>query len=518
MNIFISYSRANRGTIDELAARVEAMGHTIWFDHALTGGRDRWKWWDKILDNIERCDLLIFALTPRSLHSYQCTLENGYAIQLNKHGLILMLEDTEKSLLPYRTRQLPLVDYRQQNIQRDLDLKHVFNSLPPVQPLPDSLTRLRPMPPPSRGELRYVSVQVRATPKLSYYMQKSLLSSLKSWLDNGVLAEIAWYLLAALHDRNDLQARCRVEIEALFGPDKIPDLVMRLEPSPRDYNRMVVALSPDGRFVATGSYDSAARLWDAVSGKELRWFAGHQDCVTSLAFSPDGRHLLVAGGDKAVRLLEVTTGQELQQFIGHSYSAFGVAFSLDGRYILTCTTGGSLDRVARLWDVTTGVELRQFPADVNGVFSVTFSPDGHQVLTGNYNVARLWDTETVTELHQFAGHANGVTSVVFSADGHYILTTSYMTVRLWDAVTREELRQFVDGNIIDSAIFSNDNHYVLTAGSKGARLWDVATGRELREFVWLTDYVTSATISSDGKRLLTGSENGIVRAWKTGIT
>src|SRR2546421_399887 len=67
----------------------------------------------------------------------------------------------------------------------------------------------------------------------------------------------------------------------------------------RGHKEMVygIAFSPDGKTVATGSFDMSIKLWEAATAKETKTFAGpagHQKQVLSVAFSPDG-HSLASG-------------------------------------------------------------------------------------------------------------------------------------------------------------------------------------------------------------------------------
>ncbi len=112
----------------------------------------------------------------------------------------------------------------------------------------------------------------------------------------------------------------------------------------------VVAFSPDGKTIATGSWDKTARLWDLKTGRPIGPTIQHQESVRGVAFSPDGRWLATASNDKTARVWDVATGQPITPPLEHSGFVFCIAFSPDGRKVLT----GCLDRGARLWDAATG--------------------------------------------------------------------------------------------------------------------------------------------------------------------
>src|SRR4051812_35665018 len=73
---------------------------------------------------------------------------------------------------------------------------------------------------------------------------------------------------------------------------------------------LCIAISPDSNFVATGSRDKSAKIWDITTGHEVRSFLGHDLSVTALAFTPDGKSLITGSTDKTVRTWNVETGQE----------------------------------------------------------------------------------------------------------------------------------------------------------------------------------------------------------------
>ena len=276
-----------------------------------------------------------------------------------------------------------------------------------------------------------------------------------------------------------------------------------------------VAYSPDGRTVASASQDETVRLWDAVTGQPKATLTGHTGSVTSVAFSPDGRTVASASQDETVRLWDADTGQQKATFTGHTGAVNSVAFSPDGR---TLASAGQ-DKTVRLWDTGTGQQKNTLTGHTSGVNSVAYSPNGRTLASGSMDgTVRLWDANTGQQKATFTGHTSAVSSVAFGPNGRTLASGSMDgTVRLWDANTGQQKNTFTGHTSgVSSVAFSPDGRKLASgSGDDGTgRLWDANTGQQKATFTEHTGGVFSVAYSPDGRTLASGSGDGTVRLWR----
>jgi WD40 repeat protein len=118
-----------------------------------------------------------------------------------------------------------------------------------------------------------------------------------------------------------------------------------------------VAISRDGKTLATGSWDGTVRLWEVATGKEVRRLA-FPGAAGSLAFSPDGKTLAAGNLAGPVRLWDLATGEETARLVGHQGQfplrllprggrVCSLAFSADGARLVS----GGEDTTAVVWDL-----------------------------------------------------------------------------------------------------------------------------------------------------------------------
>jgi WD40 repeat protein len=272
-----------------------------------------------------------------------------------------------------------------------------------------------------------------------------------------------------------------------------------------------LAVSRDGRFVATASDDQTVRVWDVIAGTLRQTLRGHGGRVWAVAFSPDGRRLASAGADRTVRVWNVADGQEVLVLRGHDSDVRCVAFSPDGRHL---ATGDHLGTV-KVWDVATGQEEHTWKAYAGFVLSIAFSPDGERLATSG-DAVKVWRVATGEHLLTLRGHGEGVFAAVFSPDGRQLASTGDdRTITLWDAGSGRELKSWRGhpDPILGLAI-SPDGQRLASADEQGTvKLWEVASGREVGSFHSPGGWLAGVAFCRDGWPVIAAGSEGVLRIW-----
>lgn len=286
-----------------------------------------------------------------------------------------------------------------------------------------------------------------------------------------------------------------------------------------------VAFSPDGRRLATVSFDGTAKLWDAVTGKELATFLnGHKKELNAVAFSPDGKTLATGGDDGEVRLWDVESRQQRALLLGHKDDVHAVAFSPDGK---TLASGGE-DQVVRMWDVATGKERTTLRGHHGRIRALAYSPDGTKLATAGGDAdAKIWNlatgrVETTFTRHRWSDGLHDqliVVSIAFSHDGKLVASGGEdHAVRIWDPITgREQSVLRANAEVAQTVEFTPDDRTLAAAAKDGnVWLWDVASGTCRNTIRAHGARLRSATLSPDGRTLATASADRTARLWALG--
>ena len=314
-----------------------------------------------------------------------------------------------------------------------------------------------------------------------------------------------------------------------------------------------VVLSPDGRYVAAGSFKTPdVFVWDLTMGKQIHALSGGEGAAVS-TLSPDCSLAAFGNNDGHLRLVDLKTGKETLEFNAHSGKVLALAFSSDSKHLAT----SGANRMVRLWDLAKAKSIASLPDLEQPAEDLILSPDGNRLIivagkirlwdlqrqepivtlnsmshlpivftpdsktvwvTHGYpdNSAHGWDAVTGKPLFNLSGHQNSIFSFACSSDGSRLATASYdQTTRLWDAKSGN-LIAVLRGQTgwILSVAFSPDGKRVVSTGQEGAlRIWDARDGELIDVLRGHTQAVNKVIWSSDGRQLVSVSNDRTLRVW-----
>ncbi|WP_109829910.1 WD40 repeat domain-containing protein [Reichenbachiella versicolor] len=239
----------------------------------------------------------------------------------------------------------------------------------------------------------------------------------------------------------------------------------------------VVDLSANERWLAVGSDDDQILLYDLKDpGAAPKQLAGHKGKVFDLDFLPNGEGFVSVSSDKVIRKNDFNTTEEIARV---SSRVTTLAISPDGKYI----AGGSDAGSVYLWDTENDYEeTTLYVKQGSAVHSLVFSNDGQMVAFGNEEGdITLWDIKRGELIKNLTGHQARVSDLEFSPDNTLLASSSYDgTAKIWVM------------NYLNDLPINLDDH----GHGIGSRNW-----------VW------SVSFAPDGKSLMTGAGDGIIRYW-----
>jgi WD40 repeat protein len=281
--------------------------------------------------------------------------------------------------------------------------------------------------------------------------------------------------------------------------------------------------TPDGQGIFTypGIFSEEKefniRLWDAAAGSLVKTFTGHKKAIEHIAVSPNGKWMVSCSYDTTAVLWDTRTGKALLRMDSFDLPPGYAQFSPNGKQFAIYTqqfNKTQWDYQVQLWDAERKIKIANYNTSGGPIGSVQFSPDGTKLLIGMlwHATAYVFDTKTGDLAYELNGHTGNLRyGVFFTPDGSKIITSAAdSTIRIWDAKNGAPLKTILaHKGDIDYVVISPDGKYLASSSDEDKTVvkWDVATGHFLAKWETTEQLRGSLEFSPKGNYILYRASN-----------
>lgn len=288
-----------------------------------------------------------------------------------------------------------------------------------------------------------------------------------------------------------------------------------------------VAWSPNGKYIASGSFDKTIQLWDASNGQNIRVYKGHMQRIQALAWSPDSTRIASCSDDATIHIWDAATDNMLFTYAGHRGEVNALAWSPDGTRIASA----GVDRSVQVWDAKSGTVYNTYQHS-EPVNAVIWSPDSRRIASaGKGGWIHIWEASKEQQKRslftslfsnrgplKINGLAGAINSLAWSPDGHYVAAACYeRSVKAWYAESgRLALVYGPDSSvIINSVAWSPNSRFLASAANdRHVAVWNTISKRTAHTYFGHTGYVMAVAWSPDGTRLASAGVDRTVQVWQ----
>ncbi len=289
------------------------------------------------------------------------------------------------------------------------------------------------------------------------------------------------------------------------------------------HSQVIICLSitPDGKILASGSFDNTIKFWDTSSGKETHTLKGHTDWIEAISFGFDGKVFASIGNDNTLKFWNPKDGKLINSIEIRGINN-SMAFNTKWGLLAVCVW----DSIT-IYDLSSGQILRNFEGLIARLETLAFSPDGKYLAVGGDDARiRFWDLQNGNVSQVIKTNDEYIGNMVFSGDSKFVAAGGGDgNVRIWDVASGKLTREFKDEfkkeskvSFVQAIAISPDGKILAGVGNDELiNLWEIASGKLLTTIdAGDKENYTSISIltySYDGKFLACGDYNGYVKIW-----
>jgi WD40 repeat protein len=278
-----------------------------------------------------------------------------------------------------------------------------------------------------------------------------------------------------------------------------------------------LAVTADGHCVVATCRDRPVWIWRQNSKRawnETRFPEHWPGGSRSLALTPDGKTLATGNADGTVSLWDLESGHNLANLASGPEMVLGVAFSPDGSTLASASASSQI----HLWDVASRHLRTVLEGHLGPVTAIGFTPDGQTLLSGGEDgTVRLWNLQDPRDQTVLRGHHDVVLALAASPDGTYVASSSLggHGIDVWNRRTKQ-IRVVLHSEVptLTCLAFDRDQRTLAAGDEHGSvSLWDIVEGKQRATFPAHVGWIKGLAFSSAAHTLATGGNDGLVRVW-----
>lgn len=288
-------------------------------------------------------------------------------------------------------------------------------------------------------------------------------------------------------------------------------------------------LSASGEFLVTGCTDGVVRVFDRFGEHELKALK-EVGWINFVRLSPNGQYIAISSGDPNVKEGKRAKGKliiwDWKKNLITGTVDYPTIFSLDFSPDNELLAAGGLDKMVHILRSADAKEIKRF-AHKNAVVYLAFTRDGKKISTISNNFVgdediilptgqtRLWSLYDGQSQVWYTPNSRPIAMAISSDNKYFAFMNDDGKIHLVNINTgKENLSLKHDGQAIEASLcFSADNKYLASCFGDNARVWDLSSGKEVVRRAHEGALLSKAIFSSDGKYLITVSNDSSARLW-----
>lgn len=262
------------------------------------------------------------------------------------------------------------------------------------------------------------------------------------------------------------------------------------------------------QFLAYGGDDSILKVLDLKSNKWLFHEKVHDSIIQGIKFSPNGKYIATTSYDETVAVTNFETLELEKVFVGHRGVVNTVAWNKTSNIIIT----GGYDGIARVWDLNTGNILKEIISDGSVIKSISWNHYHNLIaIAHNSRVVYLYDGIEFCLKGVFKGHQALINQLAWSSDGSRLVTVSRDKTIMIHHIDRMRSEVFVDHahrKSIKSVSWSRSDKYIITGSyDTNVKIWDSQSGNLVKTIDTHTLGVAALVTTVDDQLVTGGWDN-----------